>query len=51
MSESVQFKIKLPSDVKEWIALQAARNLRSQSNEIILAVREKMEREAANTTN
>lgn len=39
-----QFKMNLPKDVKEWLADQAAKNLRSQSNEIILAIREKMQR-------
>lgn len=41
-----QFKVVLPQDVKDWIAEQARVNLRSQSNEIILAIREKMQRQA-----
>ena len=40
-----QFKLNLPSDVKDWIEKEAAQNLRSQTSEIILAVREKMRRE------
>ena len=46
MDEFLQFKIKLPRDVKQWIAVRAAQNFNSQSKEIVLALREKMEREA-----
>ena len=44
--EKKQFKLVIPEDVKDWLAVQAKRNLRSQSNEIILALREKMEAES-----
>ena len=44
MTAVIQFKIKMPCDVKRWIEEQAAQNLRSQSNEIILAIRDKMVR-------
>nr|WP_296077794.1 Arc family DNA-binding protein [uncultured Agrobacterium sp.] len=40
-----QFKLNLPSDVKSWIEKEAEQNLRSQTSEIILAIREKMGRE------
>lgn len=40
-----QFKINLPEDVKRWVAERAAGNLRSQSAEIIFALRQKMEEE------
>lgn len=40
------FKLNMPADVKEWLAREAERNLRSQTQEIILALREKMSREA-----
>lgn len=40
-----QFKLNLPSDVKDWIEKKAEQNLRSQTSEIILAIREKMGRE------
>lgn len=40
-----QFKLIIPTEIKEWLADQAERNLRSQSAEIILALRERMERE------
>lgn len=46
--EKRQFKLNLPSDVKEWLRIEAQNNLRSQSQEVILALREKMAaREAA----
>jgi hypothetical protein len=44
-SEHHQFKVNLPADVKEWLAEQAKVNLRSQTSEIVLALREKMQRE------
>lgn len=40
-----QFKLNIPSDVKDWLAEQADKNLRSQTAEIVLALREKMKRE------
>lgn len=40
-----QFKINIPPDVKDWLAEQAHKNLRSQTAEIVLALREKMKRE------
>lgn len=43
--EKKQFKMVLPADVKQWLARTAAKNLRSQSAEIVLALREKMEAE------
>ena len=39
-----QFKIAIPLEMKRWLAVEAARNMRSQSAEILLAVREKMDR-------
>lgn len=41
-----QFKLNIPSDVKEWLAGQAEQNMRSQTAEIVLALKEKMSREA-----
>lgn len=41
-TQDVQFKLKLPPDVKQWVAVEAAKNMRSQAAEIILAVRAKM---------
>jgi hypothetical protein len=36
--------VRLPRDVKEWLAAQAERNAASQASEIVRAVRERMER-------
>lgn len=41
-----QFKLNIPNDVKEWLADQAHRNMRSQTAEIVLALKEKMGRQA-----
>lgn len=46
MSKTSQFKLNIPDDVKEWLANQASRNMRSQTAEVILALKEKMSREA-----
>lgn len=40
--ERVQIKINLPSDVFAFIASEAAKNMRSKTSEIVLAVRAKM---------
>ncbi|WP_234895241.1 MULTISPECIES: Arc domain-containing protein [Rhizobium/Agrobacterium group] len=37
-----QLKINLPEDVKFWLEERARKNLRSQSSEIVMALREKM---------
>lgn len=39
-----QFKINIPDEMKLWLADQAKQNMRSQSSEILLAIREKMHR-------
>jgi len=41
-----QFKLNIPNDVKAWLAEQAERNMRSQTAEIVLALKEKMRRQA-----
>lgn len=46
--DTTQFKINMPTDVKRWVEAQAEKNLRSQSAEIILALREKMAQETQN---
>lgn len=43
-TERKQFKIAIPLEMKRWLAVEAARNMRSQSAEILVAVREKMDR-------
>lgn len=44
--EKKQFKMMLPEDVKDWLVTEAKKNLRSQSQEIVLALREKMAAQA-----
>lgn len=41
-THKIQVKINLPEDVKRWLEMQAAKNLRSQNAEIVLALRAKM---------
>jgi Arc-like DNA binding domain len=41
---SPKLMVRLPSDVKQWLADEAARNACSQSSEVVRAVREKMDR-------
>ena len=36
--------VRLPPDVKEWIALQARRNASSQTSEVVRSIKERMER-------
>lgn len=43
-----QFKLNIPEDVKKWLSDEAEKNLRSQTAEIILALKEKMKRQALN---
>lgn len=40
-----QFKLNIPDEVKDWLAEQARQNMRSQTAEIVLALKEKMERQ------
>lgn len=44
MSDKKQFKIAIPLEMKRWLAVEAAKNMRSQSAEILVAIREKMDR-------
>lgn len=46
MQEKTQFKLVLPTDVKEWLAAQAVKNIRSQSGEIVAILRQRMAQEA-----
>lgn len=43
------FGLRMPDDVKDWVARQAKANMRSQNSEIIVALKEKMERQAETT--
>lgn len=47
--DRMQFKIAIPTEMKRWLAIEAARNMRSQSAEILVAIRERMERQTAAT--
>lgn len=38
------FALRVPADVKAWLAAQAARNGSSQNSEIIRAIRDAMDR-------
>lgn len=42
MSDVVPLKINIPTEIKNWLSAEAKRNLRSQSAEIVLALRDKM---------
>ena len=44
MNANVQFQMRLPREMKDWIAAQAAANVSSQNSEIIRSIRERMER-------
>jgi hypothetical protein len=50
MSEEQSTKhllVRLPSDVKAWLAAEAVRNLSTQTSEVVRAIRQRMEDEAA----
>jgi hypothetical protein len=43
MQESdAQLRIRLPRDIKDWLAEEAKKNLRTQSAEVTVLLREKM---------
>ncbi|WBU51876.1 Arc family DNA-binding protein [Paracoccus sp. SCSIO 75233] len=42
MTDRKPMQIRLPADLKEWIAGQASENGSSQNSEVIRAVRERM---------
>jgi len=44
MTKRKPLQLRLPPDLKDWIAAQAEANLSSQNSEIIRAIRERMER-------
>ena len=39
------FGLRLPPDVRDWLKEAAQKNLRSQNAEVVLILRERMERE------
>jgi predicted HicB family RNase H-like nuclease len=42
-STTKQLQLRLPPELKDWIAAQAATNVSSQNSEIIRAIRERMD--------
>ena len=48
--EWAKFMLRLPPDVRAWIAAQAEANACSQNSEIVRAIRERMERRGVETT-
>jgi len=44
MTNRKRLQLRLPPDLKEWIAAQAVANVSSLNSEIIRAIRERMER-------
>lgn len=45
MSDRKPMQLRLPADLKAWIAAEAARNASSQNSEVVRAVHERMKRE------
>ena len=45
-----RFFVRLPADAKLWVVKQAKKNGSSQNSEIIRAIRERMDRQAAGQT-
>jgi hypothetical protein len=43
--ESVVISVRVPLDVKTWLAVQAKRNISSQTAEIIRTLRDRMNQE------
>ena len=39
--------VRLPEDVKAWLQTEAARNLSTQTSEVVRAVRQRMDAEGA----
>lgn len=47
MTDRKPMQLRLPHDLKLWIAAQAAKNTNSQNSEVVRAIRERMERVTA----
>lgn len=43
-------RVRIPPEMKEWLEREAARNLRSMTAEVVLSVRQRMERERQTRT-
>lgn len=46
-----QLQVRLPDDLKAWLAMQAQANGSSQNSEVIRAIRERMERTTRTVAN
>ena len=44
-AETVKQLIRLPKDVKQWLERESARNVSTQTAEVVRSVRERMQRE------
>ncbi|MDO3434309.1 Arc family DNA-binding protein [Rhizobium sp. CBN3] len=44
-SKITPFGLRMPSDINKWVEEEAARNLRSKNAEIVMALKEKMQRQ------
>ena len=49
MRPGLQFKIRIPPELKQWLDEESVKNLRSVTAEIVLSVRERKEREDRKT--
>jgi hypothetical protein len=38
-----QLRVRLPKEIKEWLAESARKNLRTQNSELVVVLRERME--------
>lgn len=47
MTDRKPLQLRLPEDLKAWLAAEAARNGASQNSEVIRAIRERMDRQTA----
>ena len=51
MTDRKPMQLRLPPDLKAWLAEQAEKNGASQNSEVIRCVRERMDRTATDTPN
>lgn len=43
MTEKISYKMNLPANIDRWIRIEAAKNCRSRSGEIIRILKERMQ--------
>ena len=51
MTDRKPMQLRLPPDLKVWVAEQAEKNGASQNSEVIRCIRERMDRTATDTPN